>query len=87
MAYMLVRHKVADFSKWKEIFDSHAAAQQEAGLWVEKVLRNMDDENEVFLLFQVKDIEKAQGFVNSPLVPEAQQQSGVVDKPDIYLLT
>ncbi len=87
MTYMLVRHKVGDFSSWKRVFDSHSATQQEAGLRVEKVLRNVDHSNEVFLSFQVTDLEKARGFVSSPEVPEAQQQSGVLDKPDIYILS
>lgn len=87
MTYMLVRHKVADFSNWKRVFDSHSAAQKESGLGVEKVLRNVDDPNEVFLLFEVTDLEKARGFVSSPEVPEAKQQSGVVDNPDIYFLS
>lgn len=87
MPYMLVRHKVADFSAWKRVFDSHRAAQRKAGLRVERVLHNLDDPNEVVLLFEVTDLEKARGFVNSPEVPEAKGQSGVVDAPDIYFLS
>jgi hypothetical protein len=87
MPYMLVRHKVADFSVWKRVFDSHLPAQQDAGLRVEKILRNMDDPNEVFLLFEVTDLEKAQAFVSSPKAVEGKEQSGVVDDPDMYLLT
>lgn len=86
MTYMLVRHKVADFANWKRVFDSHATAQEESGLRVEKVLRNVEDPNEVFLLFEVTDVAKARGFVSSPQVPEAMRQSGVIDNPDIYFL-
>jgi len=35
MIFMLVRHKVADFARWKKIFDSHKEAQEKAGLKVE----------------------------------------------------
>ena len=87
MAYLLVRHKVADFAKWKQVFDSHAEAQRQAGLRVEKVLRNVDDRNEVVLWFEVTDLEKARGFVSAPEVPRAKEESGVVDKPDIYFLS
>jgi hypothetical protein len=87
MTYMLCRHRVANFSDWKRIFDSHAEAQFDAGLSVSKVLRNLDDLNEVFLLFQVTDLEKARAFVSSPEVPDAQKQSGVLDEPDIYFLS
>ncbi len=86
MTYMLVRHKVADFSRWKRVFDAHAAAQQASGMKVEKVLRNIDEPNEVFLLFKVSQIEKARAFVSSPEVPQAMQDSSVLDDPDIYFL-
>ena len=84
---MLVRHKVSDFDKWKQVFDSHAIAQQESGLRVEKVLRNLDDPAEVIPWFEVTDLEKARAFVNSPEVPDARHQSGVVDEPDTYFLS
>jgi hypothetical protein len=87
MAYLLVRHKVADFSTWKRVFDSHSAAQKEAGLIVEKVLCNVDEPDEVFLWFEVTDMEKARAFVTSAEVPEAKGQSGVVDEPDLYFLS
>ena len=87
MIFMFVRHKVAGFDNWKRVFDSHAIAQQKSGLRVEKVLRNLDDPTEVVLWFEVTDLEKARAFVNSPEVPDARQQSGVVDDPDIYFLS
>jgi hypothetical protein len=53
---------------------------------VEKVLRNVDDLNEVVMLFRVTDLEKARAFVASPEVPDAQREAGVVDEPDLYFL-
>jgi hypothetical protein len=86
MGYLLVRHKVREFHEWKRVFDSHKDAQREAGLRIEKVMRNLYDPNEVFLFFDVVDLAKARGFVFSPEVPNSHEQSGVVDKPDIYFL-
>jgi hypothetical protein len=86
MNHLLVRHKVEDFDRWKAVFDSHAAAQQEAGLRVKHVLRNIDDPGEVFLLFEVDDLDRARAFVTAPAVPGAQQASGVIDEPDIVFL-
>ena len=31
MNYLLVRHKVADFSKWKPVYDAHLPTRQPAG--------------------------------------------------------
>jgi len=87
VTYLLVRHKVKNFEAWKQVFESHVQAQKDAGLGVERVLRNLDDPSEVVLLFEVLDLEKARGFVTSSGVPEAQADSGVVDQPDLYFLT
>ena len=86
MPYVLVRHKVSDFSKWKPAYDAHLPARQKAGLNEEHLLRNTDDPNEVVLLFEAKDIQKAKEFASSADLREAMQSAGVVDKPDIYFL-
>ena len=87
MTYLLVRHKVDDFDAWKAVFDSHVQSQKDAGLGVERVLRNLDDPSEVVLLFEVFDLQKAREFVTSTDVPAAQADSGVLDQPDMYFLT
>ena len=87
MPYLLVRHKVADFSQWKRVFDSHSAAQRQAGLKITNVMHNADDANEIVLFFEADDLQKARQFVYSPDVPQAKEESGVIDKPDIYFLT
>jgi hypothetical protein len=86
LPYVLVRHKVSDFSKWKPAYDAHLPARQKAGLKEEHLLRNTDDPNEVVLLFEAKDIQKAKEFASSADLREAMQSAGVVDKPDIYFL-
>jgi hypothetical protein len=32
MAHLMVRHKVADFAKWKPVFDGHHPTREAAGL-------------------------------------------------------
>jgi hypothetical protein len=86
MTYLICRNKVADFARWKRVFDSHAEAQRQFGLRLEHLWRSIDDPNEVFMLFQVDDLDKARGFVASPQVPGARQASGVIDQPDIYFV-
>ncbi len=40
MNYLLIRHKVADFAKWKHGYDAHGSARANAGLKEERLLRN-----------------------------------------------
>ena len=86
MPYVLVRHRVSDFSNWKAAYDAHSTARQEAALREEHLLRNVDDPNEVILLFEAKDLQKAKEFGASADLREAMQNAGAVDKPDIYFL-
>jgi hypothetical protein len=86
MGYLLVRHKVREFHEWKRVFDRHKDAQRDAGLRVEKVMRNLYEPDEVFLFFEVLDLAKARGFISSADVSAVQAESGVIDKPDIYFL-
>jgi hypothetical protein len=87
MNYVLVRHKVADFSKWKPVYDAHLPARQAAGGTELYLLRNIDDPNEVIVLFEIEDLQKAREFVASDDLRERMQESGVIDKPDTYFLT
>jgi heme-degrading monooxygenase HmoA len=84
--HMLIRHKVADFAKWKPVYDAHASAREKAGLKEIHLLRNLDNPNEVILLFSVEDIDKAKAFAASDDLRAAMQRAGVSDKPDVYFL-
>jgi hypothetical protein len=84
--HILVRHKVADFAKWKPAYDAHLSSRQNAGLKEEHLFRNADDPNEVLLLFSAEDLDKAKAFTASDDLRQAMEKSGVSDKPDVYFL-
>ncbi len=86
MPYILIRHKVADFSKWKPAYDAHSTARQEAGLREVHLLRNSDDPNEVVILLEAEDLQRGRDFAASPGLRERMQEAGVTDRPDIYFL-
>ncbi len=85
-SYMLVRHKVRDFSEWKPGYDAHLPKRAEAGLTEKYLLRGADDLNEVVLLFEARDLNRAKAFAESADLRETMQKVGVLDKPDIYFL-
>jgi hypothetical protein len=84
--HMLVRHKVGDFAKWKPVYDDHRPARQKAGLKEVHLLRNIENPNEVILLFSVEDPDKAKTFAASDDLRHAMQEAGVSDRPDVYFL-
>jgi uncharacterized protein (DUF1330 family) len=86
MPYILIRHKVEDYSKWRPVFDEHGAARKAIGSKGGYLLRNTDDPNEVVMLIEVDDLEKARQFVQSEDLRQAMERSGVADQPDVYFL-
>ena len=86
MTHLLVRHNVAEFAKWKPVYDAHLSARQQAGLREKNLLRSINNPNEVVLLFEAEDLTKAQAFSESTELREAMQKAGVVGKPDILFL-
>ena len=87
MNYGLIRRKVADFSKWKAIYDSNEPTRQEAGVKEKYGMHNVDGPNEVFTIFELEDVQKAREFFGSAALRAGMQQAGTVDQPDFYLLS
>ncbi|RTZ47605.1 hypothetical protein EKL30_00945 [Candidimonas sp. SYP-B2681] len=86
MAFLLIRHKVRDFKTWKTGYDGHQPKRSEAGLTEKYLLHSSDDANEVVILFEAQDLDRAKTFAASADLREKMQEVGVVDKPDIYFL-
>lgn len=85
-SYLLIRHKVRDFETWKQAFDVHRAKRTEAGLTDKQLLRGASDPNEVVILCEAKDLDKARAFSESADLRETMQKAGVAGKPDLLFL-
>ena len=70
----------------KPVYDNHLPARQKAGLKEVHLLRNIDDPNEVVLLFEAEDVQRARDFAASSDLRETMQRSGVVVRPALRLL-
>ena len=84
---MLIRHKVADFGKWKSMYEDHRSAREAAGLKDLHLWRNEGDPTEIILLFETSDVTKAKEFVASSDMKEKMQAAGVQGAPDIVFLS
>ena len=86
MPYMLVRHKVEDYERWKPVFDDHQATRRESGGKGGFLFRNADDPNETLILLEWPDLEDARRFARSDDLRETMQRAGVAEQPDIFFL-
>ncbi len=86
MAYMLIKHKVEDFAKWKKAFDEHARAREGAEIFAQQVLREIKDPNNVFVICKIRSVEKANALSASPETKEIVKKAGVIGQPEVYFL-
>jgi heme-degrading monooxygenase HmoA len=86
MAHILVHHKVADYGKWKPVFDSHASFRSQNGSKGGTVFQNANDPNDVFILLEWESLESLQKFSQSDNLKEAMKESGVVGMPEVYFI-
>ena len=87
MNHMIIRHKVADFDQWKPEFDDHRPAREAAGLRDLYLWRNADDSNEIILLMEASNLEKAREFAASSDLGDKMRAAGVQGTPEITFLS
>jgi hypothetical protein len=86
MNYLLVRHKVKEFKKWKVAYDAHSPARERAGLQERGLFRSTKSRNDVFILFEAGDLARAKAFCASADLRAAMKEAGVTGKPDLSIL-
>lgn len=84
MAYMLIRHAVKNYAKWRPVFDEHGTVRKTSGSKGGHLLRNADNPNEVVLLLEWDDLKRARKFAESEELRKAMERAGVADKPDVH---
>ncbi len=84
MPYILVRHKVQDYARWRPLYDEHGSPRKAVGCKGTQVFRSADDPNEIIILLEWDDLAKARRFTQSPDLRDTMQRAGVLGKPDIY---
>ena len=86
MPAMLIRHKIVDYGAWKPVFDEHQTTRRANGSRGGRTFRCADDPNEVVILLEWDDLERARLFADSDDLREAMDRAGVTDRPDIWFL-
>lgn len=84
MTQLVVRHKVADYGKWKTVFDEHDATRKASGCKGYQLVRNVDDPNELIVVMEWDDLKNAREFAGSEDLREIMGRAGVTDAPDVY---
>ena len=79
MPHVLVRQRITEFERWKEVFDRLGPARAAASCRATTVFRNREDPHEVVVLLDFDDLASAQEHIGSAELRRAWQQAGVTD--------
>ncbi|HXJ82689.1 MAG TPA: antibiotic biosynthesis monooxygenase [Candidatus Methylomirabilis sp.] len=84
---VFIRHKVANFRKWKAVFDAHAPVRRARGCQGTQVFRRADNPKELVIMLTWSDLGKAREYIVSDDLAEMLAEIPVSDRnPDVYLL-
>ena len=86
MPCLLIRHKVEDYATWASVFAEQESTRRANGSRGGRLFRSAANPNEVLLLLEWDDLERARLFVDSDDLREALARAGVIDRPDIWFL-
>jgi hypothetical protein len=86
MATMIVKHRVANFEKWKAAFDSLDKVRKDHGWIGSTVHRDATDPNLVVIVNHVKDLAGAKKYGGSDALRTAMANGGVQGVPEITFL-
>jgi hypothetical protein len=87
MNFLMVQHRVEDYEKWKVVYDNHEGTRDEYGVKEKYVLRNIEDMNQVTILFEIADISRSKEFIHSKSLQEAMEKAGILGEPEFVFLT
>lgn len=86
MANLIVQHEVKDYEKWKSRFVMSDTFRKVFGEKEYNIFRNVNDPNDVSIVFQWEDLSRLMKFFDTMDVKSAMTAAGVVGEPNIYLL-
>ncbi len=77
----LIRHKVADYDKWKPGYDAGDSLRLASGVHNYVIARGVDDPNTILVATQIDDVDKAKAFAAMPELKDGMKKAGVVGPP------
>ena len=86
MIYVLVRLTVEDLAKWKPVFEEAADLRKNFGSNGVRAFSKADNPNEVVILGEYEDLERARQLFQSQEFREATKRAGVMGPPDVTFL-
>jgi heme-degrading monooxygenase HmoA len=84
MSYVLIRHKIANYAKWKQAVHACAAWRKASGELGFQVFRSAKAPNDLTVVCRWANSGQARKFVSSAELRQRMREAGVIGKPEIH---
>lgn len=84
---MFVRHRVADYSAWRSVYDELDGQRAGLGVSGQAVYQGLEDPNDLTVTHDFATREAADSFASSPDLHGAMERAGVQGRPEIWFTT
>jgi hypothetical protein len=87
MVRLFIRHNVADYQAWRQVYDDFDEQRRSMGVKDDAVYQSIDNPNDVTAWHDFETAEEAQAIVGSDELKNAMQNAGVEGEPQIWFVT
>src|SRR5215211_4189393 len=87
MVRLFIRHPVADYTAWRQVYDGFDEERRGMGVTGHAVYQSVDDPNDVTAWHDFETREQAESFASSDRLREAMTEAGVEGQPSIWFGT
>jgi hypothetical protein len=84
---LFIRHNVADYDAWRQVYDELDGNRRTMGVTAEAVYQSIDDPNDVTIWHDFETAQAAQAFASSPEQPDATERGVAQSEPRSWLVT
>jgi uncharacterized protein YndB with AHSA1/START domain len=86
MPYVILKHKVKDYHIWRTHFDVDMERRLKGGFKNEKVYRDTEDPNLVYVTWDMDDTTGLNVLLHDPDLENVMKEAGVLTPPDVTIL-
>lgn len=86
MAWVLVRHKVEEYERWRRVFDGPGSALKGSGCKGGYVFHTEGDPNDIWVLTEFESSEAFRQFAAGHDVEKSKRDAGVIGEPEGFFL-
>ena len=87
MPYVSIRHKVADYAKWKRVVHAASALRKTSGETSFQVYRDSKSPNDLTVVCSWDNAGRMKKFMKSAELRKAMKEAGVLGKPAVQFFS